>query len=116
MAYKADEYTTAPVQPAGTIEETEVLVVDEGTMGQFITNWEKFAKDGSKVKKSDPALEVTLKNGVIVTLSLPRDGSKTVHAKSNMGRWQTTYGGFPKVGQKVKTIVNAEGFKDVVLA
>jgi hypothetical protein len=98
---------------AGTMNEVTVSEIKEGNLKELVGNWEKFNKQG-EANPEQRAIKVVTSSKAARTVPLP-EGDEC-HPKSIMGRWIKTYGAAPFVGQKVKTMVNADGFEDIVLA
>ncbi len=102
---------------AGEKQETEVKEVRQGKQSDFrsdkyFENIEGSAEQIEKVKKS-PAIEVVCENGASLVINLPE--TKVISPKSKLGSWKKTYQDYPKVGQKVTSKTDENGFQRIVL-
>lgn len=102
---------------AGAKSDTAVSEVKEGKQADFRTdkyfdNIEGSKEEIEKIKASSAVL-VKTENGAEMVINLP--ASKVISPKSKLGQWKRTYGDFPKVGQKVTSKVDENGFQRIVL-
>ena len=111
MAYDG-KYSVKDVK-VGTMNEVEVSEIKEGKLKELTGNWESFNKQGN-ADPDQPAIRVVTTSKAQVTIALP-EGDEC-HPKSKLGRWIKTYGKAPFKGQKVRTMVNADGFEEIVLS
>lgn len=104
---------------AGVKSETEIVAVDEGTQDTFRSDkyWEaissKYNKKEIDEMKKRPAIEAVAVNGARMVINLP-PGEKISPAMT-LAIWKKTYGDYPKVGQKVTTKTDDNGFQRIVL-
>ena len=101
---------------AGLKTETQVKEITEGTQEQFRTaNYFDSFQDKTKIEvaKKQKAIKVLCENGATKVISLPMD--KVVRPKSELFLWKKTYGEYPKVGQKVTSKIDENGFQNIVL-
>lgn len=92
----------------GVTETTTVSDIKEGKLSDFVedlTKWENADPEAASIK-------VTTKNNAEVIIALP---TGEVHPKSKMAKWKAQYGEYPTIGQTVTTIIDASGYKKVVL-
>ncbi len=106
--YKIGESKKGPAEP-GTKEESVLKVVQEGTLGQFVSDLSKW----QNASPEDPAIQLTCENGAEAVFTLPKEGHE-VHEKSNMARFMNLYDTPPKEGITVKTKANDQGYFRIV--
>ena len=112
MAYKADNYKLGKEEKKPTLDNDKIVSVSEGTLGGFVSDWEKFDPEG-RSDKDQPAIEVKTTAGSKLLIALP--AGPNAHPRSKMGLWIKKYGRAPHVGQEVTSTPNADGFYRIVL-
>lgn len=112
MAYTPEKYVEVETPKPGTMEKTVIKLVEEGTIGQFVKDFDKYNKEGNS-SPEDPAILVTCENGANKMFTLPKEGK--VSKRSNLGRFKSTYGSYPKEGLEVNTIADEGGFFNIVM-
>jgi hypothetical protein len=103
----------AEVPMPGTTMPGQVTKITEGQLGDFIKPEIIKAKWGeAKPEDNYIEIEATTDDGTMrkCLLSLPKENS--VHPTSNLGKWNTAYRGYPKVGQRIYFTANTKGWWD----
>ena len=121
------DYTQYQEVKAGEKADTKVTEVNEGKQSDFRTdkyfemwfsiyitqkNIEGSAEEIEKIKKS-AAIQIRTENSAELVVNLPNNNK--ISPKSKLAMYKKTYGDFPKVGQKVSTKTDDNGFFRIVL-
>lgn len=111
------DYSEYEEVKAGEKADSKVTEVNEGKQSDFRTDAYFDKIEGSKEEiekiKEASALHVICDNSAEMVINLP--ASKRVSPRSKLALYKKTYGDFPKVGQKVQTKTDDNGFFRIVL-
>ena len=111
--YNPDKSEERSALPEDTIFESVITHIEDGAIKDFVRG------DITKWKEPDsPAINVHIEaahNGKQYPFSAlfpyTNDGDKTVYGeRSKLGKFAKKYGSLPKVGLKVKSMTNNDGF------
>jgi len=111
------DYTQFEEVKAGEKADTKVTEVNEGVQDDFRTDayFDKIEDSKEKVEqiRKSPALQIVTENGAELVINLP--ANNRISPKSKLAMFKKTYGDFPKVGMKVSTKTDDNGFFRIVL-
>lgn len=113
MAYNGSGYKLGKEEKRPTLDDDKVVKIEDGTLGGFVKDWEKFDPEG-RSEKDQPAIQVTTQAGSRLMIALP--AGNAAHPRSKMGQWIAKYGKAPFVGQEVTSSPNKEGFYRIILS
>ena len=103
--------------PVGAIEQSSIEVISKGVQSDFRNDSYWGASSMSKQEvaeaKTQACVQVSTANGARLVVNLPTKGS--LHPKSTLAKFIAKYGGAPKVGIKVSTQLDANGFWQIVI-
>lgn len=110
--YEPEQLKEKTMPKAGTQIAATVSKIEEGTLKEFVPEdkLQKFENSSPE----DRVLRVTAQSGEAgeiernVLIMLPKDNE--VHPKSKMAQWKKKYGDYPKEGQEVYLIADADGY------
>ena len=105
------------VAPVGERQDSAITEIKEGVQEDFRSESYWASTDLSKQEiaeaKKKAAIEIVCDNGASLVVNLP--SGETAHPKSTLGKFAKTYGSMPKVGLKVSTKMDTNGFYRVVI-
>lgn len=111
------EYQNYNEMKVGDMSETTIKLIREGTQDEFrgMKYWEASELSKSEIQeaKKQKAIEIICANDAKMVIALP-DGLN-LHPKTSLARYKATYGHYPQEGDKVKTMMDKNGFNRIVL-
>jgi hypothetical protein len=107
--YNPDALRKGELPKAGDKIAATVKNCFEGKLSQFIS--EEHLKKWPNAEPGQLALKVvvTLANGIELSKVLGLPSTNEVHPKSNLQKWADMYGDYPREGQEIYLIADAQG-------